>query len=61
MADRAAQVFGAIREIFQVFDTNRDKRLDAAELRHAFACMVRAWRHVHIWRGTHLGDRESWS
>ena len=40
MADRAAQVFGAIREIFQVFDTNGDKGLDAAELRHAFACMV---------------------
>ena len=36
-----AQVFGAIREIFQVFDTNGDKALDAAELRHAFACMVR--------------------
>jgi hypothetical protein len=34
------QVFGAIREIFQVFDTNGDKALDAAELRHAFACMV---------------------
>jgi Ca2+-binding EF-hand superfamily protein len=34
------QVFGAIREIFQVFDTNGDKTLDAAELRHAFACMV---------------------
>ena len=36
------QVFGAIREIFQVFDTNGDKTLDAAELRHAFACMVMA-------------------
>ena len=35
-----AQVFGGIREIFQVFDTNGDKALDAAELRHAFACMV---------------------
>ena len=35
-----AQVFGAIREIFQVFDTNGDKALDDAELRHAFACMV---------------------
>ena len=35
-----AQVFGAIREIFQVFDTNGDKALDAAELRQAFACMV---------------------
>jgi hypothetical protein len=36
-----AQVLGAIREIFQVFDTNRDKALDPAELRVAFACMVR--------------------
>jgi hypothetical protein len=35
------QVFGAIREIFQVFDTNGDNRLDTAELRHAFNCMVR--------------------
>ena len=35
-----AQVFGAIREIFQVFDLNGDKALDAAELKHAFSCMV---------------------
>ena len=40
------QVFGAIREIFQVFDTNGDKTLDAAELRHAFACMVRTLRQA---------------
>ncbi len=41
MTGHGAQVFGAVREIFQAFDTNGDKRLDAAELRHAFACMVR--------------------
>jgi Ca2+-binding EF-hand superfamily protein len=40
MTSSFSQVFGAIREIFQVFDTNGDKALDAAELRHAFACMV---------------------
>ena len=51
MTGHVAQVFGAIREIFQVFDTNGDKTLDAAELRHAFACMVRAWRHVHFSAG----------
>jgi hypothetical protein len=49
MTGHGAQVFGAIREIFEVFDTNGDKALDAAELRQAFACMVRAVsRRVHV-------------
>jgi hypothetical protein len=34
------QVFGRIREIFEVFDLNGDKALDVVELRHAFICMV---------------------
>jgi len=34
------QLFGAIREIFQAFDLNGDKLLDAKELRHALECMV---------------------
>jgi hypothetical protein len=37
-----AQIFGAIREIFQVFDLNGDKALDVQELKHAFQCMVTA-------------------
>ncbi len=45
-----AQVFGAIREIFEVFDTNGDTTLDAAELRHAFACMVRTSMQMHVLR-----------
>ncbi len=33
-------MFGSIREIFEVFDQNGDKALDASELKQAFACMV---------------------
>ena len=34
------QLFGSIREIFQAFDRNSDRHLDARELKHAFECMV---------------------
>jgi hypothetical protein len=43
-----SQLFAGIREIFQVFDINGDKQLDATELIHAFSCMVEARRYSSI-------------
>jgi hypothetical protein len=40
MSFLCVQVFGSIREIFEVLDLNGDKALDASELKQAFVCMV---------------------
>ena len=42
LKSRAFQLSQAIREIFNAFDADGNHRLDAKELRHAFASMVMA-------------------